>query len=353
MQNKNSYLGEMTDDTSLESQGVTEVPEDEVQHLTDIDVRSDSILFFAEFIDGYSFRNSVEYLKATNKKGSFVFKQDYIMYAQDNVTGTVLNVMFYYASEMSRYIFNSEEKEEIVGMDLGHLRSVTKPIGKKDSVCLFRLKNDPLFYIQIISQNNRSANRSNLNAVRPVAVDLKVFEVAPYSRGDVPNCIIPASEFAKTCNAINAIKCTHASIKGYQQGVQIKGIIGNSLVSRCDSYGYIEQTTRPTLDLGTLSNIRTPVSTGPVKRGPRLVIDNSQGDEIKVATATIKALAKLNNLSTQGMVKVYIEPNRPVKLSTNIGNYGRLLIYLQEPKQDTAATVTPTGLGMHSRLPAL
>lgn len=335
--------------------------------LTTPNYRSEKdVLFFAEIIDGYSFRNSVEYLKATNKKGNFVFSRDKIMYAQDNATGTVLNVMVYYGKELPRYIYNSDQEQEVVGMDLGHLRTLTKPIGKKDSVCLFRMKgNNPFFYIQIISQNNRSSNRDNLNMVRPVNVDVKVFEVPPYQRGDIPNCSIPASEFAKTCNAINAVKCTFASIRGYQAGVQIKGITDNGLVGRSDAYGDLSQpigspdrrqSPGPRFDLSGLipRQMKAPQPLGPPRsRGPRLVIQNTSPDnnEIRVSIATIKALAKLNNLSTQGMVKFFIEPDHPIKLTTNVGNYGRLMVYLQEPKQETTTTQpTQTGLGMQGRL---
>lgn len=328
-----------------------------------------NIVFSADIIDGYSFRNTIEYLKTTNKKANFIFTKDNIFYAQDNANHTVLNVMILYGSELSSYMYRSPKETEVVGMDISSLRTITKPIGKKDSVRLFRLVGSQLFFIQIISQNNRSSNRTNLNVVRPTVLPLQNYKMPQFTRDENnPNCKVPAAELAKTCNAINSIKCTHAWIRGFPQGLRIRGIIGNNIVGRSDSFGNTTETVPnqgepdPSsaqgvkVDLSSLGdNVMVRPQQGLVMPGKRLVIRSAvpiRGDT-KVAVGTIKALAKLNNLCTNGIVKFHINersegPDDAIKLTTNISNYGRLMIYLRDVDTVSAANAgtdvtTPQG----------
>jgi hypothetical protein len=51
---------------------------------------------------------------------------------------------------------------------------------------------------------------------------------------------------------------------------------------------------------------------------------------IRIETSTIKALGKLNNLSPNGTIKMYMELERPFKMIANIGSYGKLIIFLRD-----------------------
>jgi hypothetical protein len=295
----------------------------------------DNIVFSADIIDGYSFRNLIEYLKTTNKKSNFIFTRQNIFYAQANANVTVLNVAILFASELSAYTYNSNLESEVVGLDISSLRIITKPIGKKDSVRLFKLVNNQLFFIQIISQNNRSSNRTNLNMVRPTTLPLQNYAMPTFTRSEEdPNCKIPASELAKTCNAINSIKCTHAWIRGFPQGIRIHGIIGNNIVGRSDSFGNTTEPVPTTIMSVEPSPMRPGGLAGQLSK--RLVIRPSPParKDTKVAVSTIKALAKLNNLCPNGIVKFHINDftgvDDAIKLTTNISTYGRLMIYLRD-----------------------
>ena len=317
-----------------------------------------NLVFSADIIDGYSFRNTIEYLKTTNKKANFIFTRDNIFYAQDNANHTVLNVMILFGSELSSYLYRSTNETEVVGMDISSLRTITKPIGKKDSVRLFKLVGSQLFFIQIISQNNRSSNRTNLNVVRPTVLPLQNYRMPTFTRDENnPNCKVPAAELAKTCNAINSIKCTHAWIRGFPQGLRIRGIIGNNIVGRSDSFGNTTEAVPNQSEMEgqsphgvkvDLSAIGDSVIARPQQgMAPpmkRLIIRSATPvrSDTKVAVGTIKALAKLNNLCINGIVKFHINersegPDDAIKLTTNISNYGRLMIYLRDVDTVSAA----------------
>ena len=306
---------------------------DEIEDInTLIDANSS---FVAEFSEGYTFRNLIEYLRVTNTKGNFRFSRDFIYYEQIDADNTIVNQIEIQTCELTHYEITTQNEEIIVGINISDLRAITKTIGKKDGVRIFKHANDPLLYIQIISQSARSNNRQNVSIVRPQHVDLVTYEIPEYQSEKSPNCTIPTADFSKTCTSMSSVKCSYVTIYGLPKGLIIEGLQEGSMFGRREQFGNCDgyATSVPSVSAGSSSispkpDLRLNIPSGPK---PKLVLrtDNTPIVKIKVKMSIVKALAKLNNLATMGTIKAYAEPDNPMKFSCKIGGYGILRSYIR------------------------
>jgi hypothetical protein len=299
---------------------------------------SDNVVIFAEFSDGYTLRNMIEYLKSTNVHGNFYFTREKILYSRADANNTVLNDISILGCNLTYYIYNSNEPHIPVGVTISNLRKITKSIGKKDSVRLFMRYGDPHLYIQILSVNAKALSRSNVNMIKPQAIEQEIYDVDGYARSEEnPNCTIPVMDFCRMCAAMNSIQCSYVIIRGRPRGAIFEGIIDSGLMSRRDEFGICKKSVGSTIpDLAPLmedlSMDKIKVPTKIPKIVPLNDVEEDEEDDvqIRVKISTIKALSKINNLSTAaGIVKLYLERDLPAKLICNIGTYGKLIIYLR------------------------
>jgi hypothetical protein len=108
------------------------------------------------------------------------------------------------------------------------------------------------------------------------------------------------------------------------------------IVGRVDRFG-VNKTKPPLSGITDLSSSKSIISSskGEDESPPQIIILPADYDySIKVDTSTIKSLGKLNNLSINGTIKMYMEYNTPFKMIANIGSYGRLTIYLRDISLD-------------------
>lgn len=282
-------------------------------------------LFYAEFSDGYSFRNLIEYLKSTNTNGNFIFHKNGISYSQHNNSNSLLNFIELRACDLPIYIYHSTDENIKVGVNLSNLRSITKSVGKKDSIRLFMINESPLLHISISSPNTKELNRNNISVIRPQKLDNVQYELTEYERDEgSPNCTTPAFDFNKMCSAMNALKCNHILVYGDENSIVFKGMFDGDLVGRTDTFGLAK---KKDLLFGHYSGMEADTHHLNQKIEPSY--------SIKIDVSTIKALGKLNNLSPNGTIKMYMEENLPFKMISNIGSYGKLLIYLRDiPQED-------------------
>lgn len=306
-------------------------------------------IIYVEFSDGYSIRNLIEYLKSTNVHGNFVFTEDGISYSQPDADNTILNEISIPRCNLPMYIYNSTEPYLAIGVTISNLRKITKSIGKKDTVQMYILPNNPMLCIRIISVNTKALNRGNMNYLKPQSLDLVFYDLKDaYSRSDDnPNCSIPIMDFCRMCAAMYSIQCSYVTVRGFPRGAIFEGMIEGGITGRIDKFGICEplkdkspsQDPISSPDFSSLSSLLDNISLDKIKlpstnKIPKLVVQSSEEEvRIRISMSTIKALSKINNLSTSsGIVKLYMEPDRPLKLVCNIGMYGKLTIYLRDPK---------------------
>jgi hypothetical protein len=299
-------------------------------------------LFYAEFSDGYSFRNLIEYLKSTNTNGNFIFHKDGISYSQHNNSNSLLNFIELRGYDLPVYFYRSSDEFIRVGINLSNLRSITKSVGKKDSIRIYMLCNNPLLHISISSPNTKELNRNNVSVIRPQKLEVIQYDIDEYKRDESsPNCTTPAFDFNKMCSAMNALKCSHIVVYGDESSIVFKGMFDGDLVGRTDTFG-ITKKKDESHGLGFPSQIPEISEFGKVINptynevdGPVINKQINYQHSIKIDVSTIKALGKLNNLSPNGTIKMYMEEGLPFKMISNVGSYGKLTIFLRDiPQED-------------------
>lgn len=269
----------------------------------------DNSSFVADFIDGYSLRNLIEYLRSTNTHGNFIFTKEGIYYQQTDASYSIINEFDIDAAELVCYEFSSEEEHIIVGVNINDMRTLTKSIGKKDSVRLYKVAGDPILYIQIIGSSERSSERANMSIIRPQKVPLITYDLPEYTR---PNLVVHALVFSKACAGMTSIKCASVETTSTGKGIVFKAVMANGIVGKVESLGDTKVTS-----LGAAP--------------PKLnLVDPDTYINVNVKASTIKALSKINNLTSNGTVKIYTETGKPLKFTTKIGSYGILNIFVRD-----------------------
>ena len=107
------------------------------------------------------------------------------------------------------------------------------------------------------------------------------------------------SDFAKTCKPISK-DCEAVYFNQYNNGVKIEKIVNDITPGQFNIFGSVDE-------------------------------KNDKSDsKIKISSANIKNLNKLNNLSTKSNIRFYFEKDMPTRLSCNVGVYGTLVIHMRD-----------------------
>ncbi len=307
-----------------------------------LDVENDQILavdsdtsLIVVFYDGYTFRNLIEYIRTINTEGYFEFGKEYIHYMQHNSTNTILNQIEIDTTELIEYEFHSKINKFIIGFKIETIRNITRSIGKKDSLRIYKVPRDNRIYFQIIGQSSKMGNQDNIKYITPLQVNHIIqYDVPKYERDERnPNCKVKSSIFTKMCTGMITFKCTSMTVKGYDNGLLFFGNAGpgklNGSVSR---FGQIDDNVNKFENLSTC-NIDFDLIKPPKKCAKLKIHSSNNINVINIPVQIIKSLSKLNNLSYSGFIKFIIEGDNPLKLITNIGSYGKLRIYIREALQ--------------------
>lgn len=289
--------------------------------------------FFATFIDGSSFRNMIEYIRLPNIEGVFRFTKHRIRYEQGDSDNNILNVIDLKTYELTDYSFDSKSDEIVVGVNLADLRNITRNVGKKDHIDLYKLSGEPKnLYIRIRSQSEKGSE-SNLYLLPITTTSYTVYTLPKYEQGKKdPTCTVYQTDFSKLCKSLVTIKCSHANVHGFKNGVIYKGILNTGAIGsvkefgKCTASSHNNQTHLKSLFPGDTSKGSIIKSKLPP---PRLNIGEiGEIERFRIDISIIKYLIKLNALSPTGTIKMYIEKGLPLKMVCNIGTFGKMYVYL-------------------------
>ncbi len=278
-------------------------------------------LIYAEFTDAYSFRTLIEYLDHTNDDGNFIFGPKAILYCRESDSRQVLNVVEIYGHELTRYDYNSQQDRFISGLNLAQFKAATRKIGKKDVARL------SVFNSAVCLQVNgspKSGSDDDMDVIRTQRLNQDVFEIDGYQGEDEPNCAVSMARFTSVCGVQASCKDDHVTFIGIDHGIITEARQGGNLRASVKPLGQIDETTE--VKGGNLSEKI-------VKMGEKNIkLIHKYPNEIvryKIPRRIVSALSKLTNISPNGTVKIYIQPNLPIKLVFHISTYGRLTVYLR------------------------
>lgn len=315
-------------------------------------------LIYAHFNDGYTFRNSIAIIKQICPQANLTFTKTNISIVKTNKTDDILVMMDIKTSELIQYEMNTYDDHDKpidefnIGVDMGELLRIAKNIGKKDGMIMYCNAGDNNLYIKVISNNTRGGSGSSF-MMATFFLERESFSMLQYSRDESnPNAKPAASEFAKMCTGMATIKCSYVVARGYAKGISFTAMLPGKVPGQHTQWGICSSTepltdgikltnkvdenellsgfifTRPDKDEGSKSQLlfnREGEHTE--NTSSRLKIEkNSETDKIQIRLPIIKALSKLNNLSTSP-VKLYMDKKMPLKILSKIGSYGELIIF--------------------------
>lgn len=255
--------------------------------------------FIAEFYDGYSFKNLVDFLRRINTTAVFEFRPHLIeCYHHDQELKNILAHVVIKGKDLYKYHLETEGDSLSVGVNLRDLQKLIKSIGKKDSLTIYKKKKEQFIYIQVSNSNNKSS-QNNFSILRPCKVEQVIIDIPRYNTPeDYPNLILASNSISNTANSMNVLKSSLVRIR----------VQGNDL---------------------TIDNLSDDRSSGRVDSFAMRKYDGEKIEyESLVKVQTLKALSKLQNLNPSGLLKLYLEEGKPIKIVSRLASFGKLRAYL-------------------------
>lgn len=258
--------------------------------------------FLAEFFDGYSFKNLVDFLRRINTTAIFEFHPNRIeCFHYDTEARNILTHTVIKGKELYQYQLKiaGEEEKIRLGVNLRDLQRFIKGIGKKDSLILYKKIGDPLIYIQISNAVNKNS-QGNFSMFHPCKTESVIIDIPNYETNEnYPHVILSSANLGQICSSMSVLRSTLVRIR----------VVGNKL---------------------TMDNLTDERSSGRVDTFP--IRSYKEGEKVEfqalVKASTLKCLTKLSNLSPNGLLKMYTEAEKPLLVICKINGWGKMRIYL-------------------------
>ena len=288
--------------------------------------------FMAEFYDGYVFRMLIEYLRDTNTSGNFIITEEGISYTQCDGEERLLNDIFIYGHELTKFRFHSKTGKIIIGADIDDLRQKAKSIRKKFGVTLYKEPGQDFLCMQIHGQTSTGSS-GNIIMIKPEHVSLTKADLPIYKNPETkPNCIIAIETFFEHCSLLKDASAGKVTVSGYPEGMVMIGRTEDGSIGKISDFGDLPEKREDSkivsnIDISGLTITEADVTpTFIVQEDIPIAPDAIHS--ITIDVATVKALSKLNNITPRGTVKVYFERKKPIKFICHIGTFGKLTIIL-------------------------
>lgn len=274
--------------------------------------------FSIEFEDGYNLKNLIEYLKNTNSEANFIITKDFLTYNQSNSDNTILNNIVFKSKDFSNFEFESKSDKIVVGMSLADLRNVTTSIGKYDKIIFNKKSDEDRIYFKIDgTDNKKKSNLHNNNSILPKQVKFEKCSISDLTENRKPNQNVSSSDFSKMCTTMGKSKCNYITVQGYPNGIKFEAVTDDGIIGKSAIFGQLPSAV-------SSSKIAEVNGEKVVK-----VEDNNIYPKIKIDIEIIKKLAKLNNVSKQNKLRLYVGNNLFAIICNNAGGSGELTINIK------------------------
>jgi len=257
------------------------------------------ILYRARFNDGATFKALIEYLKIALKEAKLYFSKDNISLKHADSTGTMAIEVNIDTKEIGNYEFNSNSVE-CFGFDLKNISAITKHIGKKDSLILWKYENEIEVMIQKIKKIGSSSGVC-YDTIRNETFDSEIIEELPVYEKK-PICSILNSEFLDMCKAMDDKKYSCVEVIVFASGIVFEVISKNDISKKIHKFGEVDK---------------------PKEQEIR---------RIRFGMNIMKSLSKLSNVCSgnNSNIQIFIENDLPLYICSKVGNYGSIHIYIKD-----------------------
>jgi len=302
------------------------------EHAVSSTSKPPKFVFMIDCLDGYSLRQLMEIIKLSLTSCPLFLSKEGIIIQRGNGVKTVIlsaelfhhNFACYHLDpELVNYPGDeSSEYYHIICPNIIKLREAIRSVARKEGIRIYQYEGDPFIYIQVYGGTK---NAEGCGAVVP----LEPYEPIDYVLDEYrqpftePNCKIPLAEFCGFCSVIAKYRGVHyVEFRTYLKGVWIMSMDSSHRVLSDKKWGDCDDSHR----------VPIVIPGGPriIFHGPSLTDEASSYYSIKVPLETIKALAKMTNLVVNGLLRIFAEHNKLLRLQTHINYYGPLTFYLRE-----------------------
>lgn len=298
--------------------------------------------FLLQALDGYSFRNIVGLIKGETDIATMILSPKKVEISFVNTSKCAVHKIVINTSELSRYRYDIRDEEGNlypefpVAFETDEIYNTTKGIGKRDGICLYWLKGDHKINIQPIKPT-KDLSKAGALFVKIIHIEFTRC-IIPEIYNSEPNIRILAKDFADLCGQTNSLKCSYLEISGEANKVVFTGILANNTPANIARFAG-QNEVMPSEFTGNstpanisgeieslLRNLRENQETSKSGTSTGLtlnVVKNNILARIKVPISTVKALAKIHNISPPGtLLRLYFKEEQPVKIESPISTYG-------------------------------
>lgn len=279
------------------------------------------IVAAAEFFDGYTFRQQIEFCKVALSCLPMVFTSDGIRIIRGNGDNSLVASIFMREKDLTHFYvdkkyYNSKAlNAHVMSVNLAEFHSHIKATAKKDGFRIWQYAEYPDIVLCQLYGGNKNSDSGHI-IVRTEKYDHLTYSfVDSIKVTDSPNAKVPLASFCNACNNIVRVKYHIAKLEVYPKGAHLMGGNETRSSSRNAQWGDCSM----------------------VKKS-RFISTNKAPEPVQVFTTTIslpvvKALVKMANFNTGGVVRIYCKDDGLVRLEVSIGCYAEICCYVREPDE--------------------
>ena len=247
--------------------------------------------FFCKTSEGYIIKTLAELLQNNIKNGCFILGKKGIILRMTDSNKKILIDIDMKADNFTQYKYKNNSNISI-GLNFSHFYKMVKNIKKKDSVVLFidENKQNELGIKVIPKEKNRvTTSYVKIQNLQSLYIELP--------DGYSSSIIIPSNEYIKMIKDLNNIGGNTITVSS----------TNNIIKFTCNSNG---------------------VYSRDIIFGENEDDDEKENVSQEFETEQLTRISKVSGLSTQ--IQIYQSPNLPILFKSNIGNLGKIFVYLKD-----------------------
>lgn len=294
----------------------------------------DNRIFYAKFIDGYSFRKFIEYIKI---KEDFVFyaSKEGIFHSSKSSDESVINILDIVADELIEYHYNGEDEDTIVSVGMGSFKSFITNIGKTDGFEMYKYKNDSKLYMRLNSSKTEELSRGNETGILTHEIcDHKMYGYLEYP-SNKPNQKMDIKAFSTVCKHMSKAKLNEVYMIGMPEGFQINGLTDDGMLTSGMLIGNTEYEYVDNNNFTVEKSVEEVKSEKTDDGKKKIYVKHGRKQKpgelckVKVSTSIVKNLSNFDNFSQRSVVRIYADPELPIKIECKVGHYAKLTVYIK------------------------
>ncbi len=287
--------------------------EDDVKTPGYADEKSSNLIFYVNFVDGYSLRQLYEFMKGALTEAPLIFTKTGIRIIAGNGDSTIVISVELYEYHLLEYVFNSDKAnsgaQHIINFDLRTLCETIKSVSQAEGICMYQEYGCEEIKIKIYGGSKNGSGGYNI--VKLLPCKLKSYDLNEFSQQmDDPTLKIV---LAQLCNTFSQIS-KNRSIKNiefdvYGKSLYIKGLDESDEELINKNFGDSIKTNSFTYNKET---------------------STQKYYNISVSSQIAKMLSKLTHFNKKGIVAVYCECDNLLRFRIVISYWGSIVVIIRE-----------------------